>query len=122
MTRWSSIRAKATHTVRVDGGRFTGCRPPPLMTGPYDRVTSDSLPQVFGGNLDILRVAPAAGAPGNVEVTFVTGDLTQARNYEAVLGGDDTLVIEGSDGLADRHTATPAGGGFGAGRWTPTPA
>ena len=79
---------------------------PPLMTGPYDRVTSDSLPQVFGSHLDILRVAPAAGAPGNVEVTFVTGDLTQARNYEAVLGGDDTLVIEGSDGLADRHTAT----------------
>ena len=39
-------------------------------------------------------------------MTFVTGDLTQARNYEAVLGSDDTLVIEGSDGLADRHTAT----------------
>ncbi|RXM08108.1 hypothetical protein EO238_28935, partial [Citrobacter sp. AAK_AS5] len=69
------------------------------MPTPFDRVTSDSLPQVFGSGLDILRVAPPAGAVGNVEVTFVTGDLTQARNYEAVLALDDTLVIEGSDGL-----------------------
>ena len=51
---------QGTHTVRVDGGRFTGSPGrAPLMPGPYDRVTSDSLPQVFGSQLDILRVAPA---------------------------------------------------------------
>jgi hypothetical protein len=95
---------QGTHSVRVDAGRFTGW--PTQMPGPYDRVTSDSLPLVFGGNLETLRVAPAAGAPGNVAVTFVTGDLTEAANYEAVLGGDDTLVIEGADGQGDRHTVT----------------
>jgi len=100
---------QGTHAVRVDGGRFTGH--PEVMPGPYDQVSSDSLPQVFGGNLETLRIAPAAGAAGNVSVTFVTGDLTQATQYEAVLGGDDTLVIEGSNALADRHMVTrPAAG------------
>ncbi len=99
---------QGTHTVRVDGGRFTGTpgHAAPLMDGPFDRVTSDSLPEVFGGALKTLRVAPATGAAGNVAVTFVTGDLTQAANYEAVLGGDDTLVIEGSDGLGDEYKVT----------------
>ena len=79
---------QGTHTVRVDGGRFTGLPglDPPLMTGPYDRVTSDSLPEVFGGTLEILRVAPAAGAAGNVAVTFVTGDLTQGGELRSRVG------------------------------------
>ena len=48
---------QGTHTVRVDGGRFTGTpnQQPPLMPAPFDRVTSDSLPQVFGSHLDIFR-------------------------------------------------------------------
>ena len=75
---------QGTHTVRVDGGRFS--RLAAVMPGPYDRVTSDSLPQVFGGGLDILRVAPAAGAPGNVEVTFVTGDLTRGGEVRSRAG------------------------------------
>ncbi|NLF09693.1 MAG: hypothetical protein GX594_17185, partial [Pirellulaceae bacterium] len=94
---------QGTHSVRVDHGRAEGSL---LYPGPYDQVTTDSLPLVFGHALDTLRIAPATGAPGNVDVTFVTGDLTEAAEYEAVLGDDDTLVIEGSDGANDDHTVS----------------
>ena len=40
---------------------------------------------------------------GNLNVHF---DLTEAAEYEAVLGDDDTLVIEGSDGANDDHTVS----------------
>ncbi|MCY2991933.1 MAG: hypothetical protein NTY19_29250, partial [Planctomycetota bacterium] len=104
-----------THTVRVDAGRFTGSTASPLvMPGPYDRVTSDSLPQVQGHGLDTLQIAPvriADAVTGSVAATFVTGDLTQAATkYEAALTVNDTLIIEGNDGSADNYTVTGASG------------
>ena len=109
---------QGTHTVRVDAGRFTGSVASPLvMPGPYDRVTSDSLPQVQGHALNTLRIAPVRIAPlltGSVAATFVTRDLTEATNYEAALAVNDTLIIEGNDGSADNYAVTAGASGASA--------
>ena len=81
------------HSVRVDDA----------ATVPFDRVTSDSLPQIEFGGLATFVVNPSGF--GNDEVTFVTRNLTGASAYEAVLDGNDTLVIEGANGSNDDYTA-----------------
>ena len=95
---------QGSHSVRVDAGRGTSL--PANME--YDRINTDSLPQVQANGLLTLEIAP--NGAGSVEATFVTGDLTQATNYYAVLDGNDTLVIEGNDGSNDEYTVTQPGG------------
>jgi hypothetical protein len=89
------------HAVRVDDS--------PNSTDAPDRVRSDSLPEILFVDVDVFRVAPSG--LGHDVITFVTGNIGQANDYEAVLDGLDTLVIEGSDGDADGYTVTrPAAG------------
>ena len=94
---------QGSHSVRVDAGRGMSEND----WSDYDRINTDSLPQIYTSNLLTLQVGPDPDGDdaGSVEATFVTGDLTQAENYHAVLDANDTLVIEGNDGSADTHTA-----------------
>ena len=78
------------HAVRVDNG------PEPLT----DRVTSDALPEIHFTDL-LNFVVDEDSQIGNIVATFVTGSLAGAINYQTILDGEDTLVIEGSDGAAD---------------------
>lgn len=75
-----------------------------------DVITSSSLPAIEFTGLDGMTVT---GEAGSDVVTFATWNLSGAvnTNYAAVLGGVDTLVIEGADGAADAYTLTAPGAG-----------
>ena len=102
---------QGTSAVQVDHGRFTGS---PLLPGPYDRVTSDTLPEVQFSAVQTLQIEPNSANPvvpnpvnhGSAVVTFVTGDLAEASNYRAKLRAQDTLIIAGNDASADNYTVS----------------
>ncbi len=97
-------------TVNLGGGDNTARVE---RTNGYDRVVSDSLPEIRFLGLDDLAVVGQAGID---RVTFATWFLAGATpgNYTFDGGATDTLVIEGSDGAADAFTVTDPDG-LGAG-------
>ncbi len=78
--------------------------------GPWDQVTSDSLPQV--DFLGMENFVVDADGQGSDVVTFKTWFLqgAGAANYLMTGNAVDTLVIEGSDGASDAYTVTQPGG------------
>ena len=88
--------------VRVQRG--TGIR--------QDLVLADSLPQILYSDIRTLVVNASSSAGADV-VTFALGELVGAipANYQVVGGPEDTLVIEGNEGLADQYTVVRPGSG-----------
>ncbi|MGD9723137.1 MAG: Ig-like domain-containing protein [Pirellulales bacterium] len=81
------------HRLRVDN-----------FNASYDRVTSDSLPEIRFQDMNTFRIAPSSG--GSDVVTIVPASLAGATNYETELQDFDSLVIEGTATDDDFTVAT----------------
>jgi len=103
------LGAGTDDTLTVDPGAGDNAMRVEAGVGAFDRVISDSLPQIeFSGLSQFVADVDPAGANGTDVVTFATWFLAGATpaNYNMIGGATDTLVIEGVDGTADDFTVT----------------